>query len=316
MANNLFAVVTGASSGIGFELAVQFAQHGYDLLVVAEDAGIAEAARKLSTYGGNAESLRTDLATWDGVEELCSRVDAEGRALDAIAINAGVGVEGPFIQTDLARHINLIRLNVEGPVHLAHRVLPRMVANHAGRVLFTSSIAATMPGPFESTYNASKAFLKSFAEAVRNELKDSGVTVTTLMPGATETNFFHRAGANDTRIGQREKDDPAGVAREGFETMMAGKDHVVAGSFMNKVQATMAHVLPDTATAEIHRKQAEPGSGKKGLGRKKEDCLTIRAHRTSNCNWHSEGDKLCHEKLPVRVSLPNSAKLRCAGPWA
>jgi short-subunit dehydrogenase len=153
---------------------------------------------------------------------------------------------------------------VRSPVHLAKRVLPDMVSRGgSGRVLITSSIAATMPGPFDAVYNASKAFLQSFSQVIRNELKDTGVTVTALMPGPTDTNFFHRAGMDDTAVGAGEKDDPAQVAREGFEALMAGKDHIVAGSFKNKVQATIAHVLPDAATAELHRKQAKPGSAKK-----------------------------------------------------
>jgi len=258
-----FAVVTGASSGIGYELAKQFAENGFDVLIVAEDTGISDAARRLATTGSQIESLQADLATYDGVEQLVNRIKSAGRPLDAIAINAGVGVAGPFIDGDLRAHLNLISLNVDSPVHLTHRILKDMVARGQGRILYTSSIAATMPGAFESTYNASKSFLKSFAEAIRNELKDTGVTITVLMPGATETNFFHRAGADDTRIGQSKKDDAAEVAREGYEALMAGKDHVVAGSFMNKVQATMAHVLPDTVNAELHRKQAEPESAHK-----------------------------------------------------
>ena len=186
-----------------------------------------------------------------------------GRPVDAIALNAGVGVSGPFERTDLAAHINLINLNVVSPVHLTHRLLEGMLARRAGRILYTSSIAATAPGPFAATYNASKAFEKSFAEALRNEIKDSGVTVTVLMPGATKTNFFRRAGDPDTKLGASEKDDPADVSRDAYEALMDGKDHVVAGSFKNKVQATVPHVLPDTVTAEMHRKQSEPGSGKK-----------------------------------------------------
>jgi uncharacterized protein len=261
--NKPVAVVTGASSGIGYELAAQFAEHGFDVLAVAEDEGISSAARQLSRNGNQVQALRADLATYEGVETLYDRIRSLGRAVEAIAINAGVGVHGSFAESDLAAHMNLIQLNVVSPVHLARRVLPDMLERGSGRILFTSSIAATMPGPFESTYNASKAFLKSFAEAVRNEVKDSGVTITILMPGATETEFFRRAGSEDTKIGASEKDDPADVAREGFEALMAGKDHVVAGSFKNKVQAAMSHVLPDTATAQMHRKQTEPGSAEK-----------------------------------------------------
>ena len=264
MTTKSFALVTGASSGIGYELARVFAQNGFDVLAVAEDERIAEAARRLSNGSSSVQSFRADLATFDGVEELYKQIQTIGRPLDAVAINAGVGVAGPFIERDLEAHLNLIGLNVISPVHLTHRILNDMKARGAGRILYTASIASTMPGPFSSTYNASKAFVKSFAEAIRNELKDTGITVTVLMPGPTETDFFERAGMEGTKLGDKpDKDDAAEVAREGFEALMAGKDHVIAGSFMNKVQATMAHVLPDTAVAEMHRKQVEPGSGKK-----------------------------------------------------
>ena len=195
---------------------------------------------------------------------LCGAIESSGRTLDAIAINAGVGVSGDFTrQTDLNDELNLIRLNVISPVHLSKRVLRDMVARGSGRVLFTSSIAGTMPAPFEAVYGASKAFLSSFAQAIRNELKDTGVTITALMPGATETNFFHRAGMDDTKLGASEKDDAAEVAREGYEALMAGKDHVVAGSFKNKMQAAAGHGLPDPLVAQMHRKQSEPGSATK-----------------------------------------------------
>jgi uncharacterized protein len=254
------AVVTGASSGIGYELATQFAQHGFDVVVVAEDERLAHAESRLREHGTNVQGVRADLATYDGVETLCREIQSTGRPVDALAVNAGVGVNGAFWETPLDAHLNLVELNVTSAVHLAHRLLPQMVARRAGRILFTSSVAATAPGPFMSTYNASKAFLKSFAEGIRDELKDTGVTVTTLMPGATETDFFRRAGMEDTKLGASEKDDAAQVAREGYEALMDGKDHVVAGSFKNKVQATLSHVLPDTTTAGMHRKQSEPGS--------------------------------------------------------
>ena len=257
-----FAVVTGGSSGIGYELAKQFAQNGFDLLVVAEDEGITEAARSLEELGIRAAALRSDLATYDGVENLYAAIQATERPVDAIAINAGVGVGGDFArQTDLRDELNLINLNVVSTVHLAKRVVKDMVARGSGRILFTSSIAALMPGSFEAVYAASKAFVQSFAEALRNELKDTGVTVTSLQPGPTETNFFHRAGMDDTRVGSSKKDDPAQVAKQGFEALMAGKDDVIAGSLTTKLQGAMAKVLPETLNAEQHRKLAEPGSG-------------------------------------------------------
>ena len=175
-----------------------------------------------------------------------------------------MGVGGAFTRgTDLQAELNLINLNVVAPVHLAKRVAPQMVERGQGRLLFTSSIAATMPAPFEAVYGASKAFVLSFAEALRNELRDTGVSVTALMPGPTETNFFHRAGMDDTKAGADKKDDPAEVAGQGFEALMAGKDSVVAGSLKSKVMGAANEVLPETAKAAAHRRLAEPGSADK-----------------------------------------------------
>jgi uncharacterized protein len=258
-----FAVVTGASSGIGYELARQFAEHDFDVLVAAEDPGIHEAATTLSRDSGPVvTAVQADLATFEGVEQLVTQIAGLNRPVDAIAINAGRGAGGDFTRdTALSDELNIIDVNVTSTVHLAKRVLPEMVDRGAGRVLFTSSIASTMPGSFQAVYNASKAFVQSFAEAIRNELKDTGVTITSLMPGPTDTNFFDRADMEDTRIGSGKKDDPAEVAAQGFKALMKGDDHVVAGSFMNKVQAVAGKVVPDTAKAQMHRKMAEPGSG-------------------------------------------------------
>jgi short-subunit dehydrogenase len=254
------AVVTGASSGIGLELAKVFADNAFDLVIAAED-DLEPAAAELRGRGATVDPVRADLGTNEGVEALADRVGT-GNAIDALAINAGVGVGGPFLDTALGRHLALIALNVTGAVHLAHRLLPAMVGRGEGRVLFTSSIAGTMPAPYESTYGASKAFLSSFGLALRHELADSGVTVTVLMPGPTETEFFDRAGLEDTKVGQSSKDDPATVAAEGFEAMMAGKDHIVTGSLKNKLQAGAAKVLPDKVSAAGHASMSEPGSGK------------------------------------------------------
>jgi short-subunit dehydrogenase len=255
------AVVTGASSGIGLELARQFAEHGFDLVVATKNERIERAAAELRSPTTEVVAVRADLATAAGVEELARRVHDTGRPVEALAVNAGVGVSGRFSETDLQAHLALIGLNVTGAVHLTGLLLPAMVARGRGRVLFTSSIAAAMPGPYESTYAASKAFLYSFAQAIRNETKGTGVTVTALMPGPTDTDFFVRAGMEDTKLGQAKKDDPADVARAGFEALMAGKDHVVAGSARNKVQVAVAKALPDTLVASMHAAMSRPGSG-------------------------------------------------------
>jgi short-subunit dehydrogenase len=254
------AVVTGASSGIGLELARQFADNGFDLIVAAEDAAIGDAAAELDTA---AEAVRVDLATHEGVERLYEQIRMDGRPVAAIALNAGVGAGGAFAtDTSLEDELSIVDLNVRSTVHLAKYVVRDMAARGTGRILFTSSIASTMPGPYQAVYNASKSFVHSLALALRAELADTGVTVTSLMPGPTDTDFFARAGMEDTKLGQARKDDPADVARQGFEALMAGRDKVVAGSPKNKLQTAAAQVIPDRATAALQGSMVKPGSGK------------------------------------------------------
>ena len=256
-----FAVVTGASSGIGFELAKVFAEEGFDLLVTAEDAAIEAAQRELNQLTASVECTRLDLSREEEVVRLYERIQATARPVDVLCLNAGIGEGGDFArETDLRKELRLIDLNVRSVVHLCKLVLRDMVARDEGRILITSSIASTMPGAFQAVYNASKSFDQSFALAIRNELKDTNVSVTALMPGPTETEFFERAGMEDTPIGESEKDDPAEVARQGFEALMSGDERVVAGSFKNKAQVAAGKVLPDAVKAEMHRKQAQPAT--------------------------------------------------------
>lgn len=256
-----FAVVTGASSGIGYALAAQFAQHGFDLLIAAEDAAIGEAAAQLGVLGAAVEPVQADLATYEGVERLYAAISGAARPVDALALNAGVGVGGDFArETALEDELNLLKLNVVSTVHLAKRVVPAMVARGQGRVLFTSSIAALAPGPLYAVYAASKAFVQSFAEALRNELKDTGVTVTAVLPGATDTNFFERANMENTRAGRGPKDDPVDVAEQAFKALMDGKDQVTTG-LHNKLIGAASHLLPDKVKATLQRQITEPVEG-------------------------------------------------------
>ncbi|HZR56609.1 MAG TPA: SDR family oxidoreductase [Terriglobales bacterium] len=261
--SNRFAVVTGASSGIGYELARVFAKNGYDLLVTAENSDLTNAVHDLKRVGTEVQSIQADLASYEGVEKLWQAIQSTGRPIDAIAINAGVGVGGNFIETDLQEELNLIQLNVTSTVHLAKYVVKEMVSRGSGRILFTSSIAGTMPTPLEAVYGASKAFVLSFSQSLRYELKDTGVSVTALQPGPTDTNFFRRAGMEDTKVGSEGKhtNDPAEVAQQGYEALMSGKDHIYASSLKTKIQGELGKFVPESIKAEQHRKQAEPKSG-------------------------------------------------------
>ncbi len=256
------AVVTGASSGIGLELARQFGTNGFDLVIAADDeAELASAAQDLRSTGATVEPVPVDLATADGVEELHRRATVGGRPVAALALNAGIGSGGPFHETSLEHELKLVDLNVRGVVQLAKLVVREMVARREGRVLVTSSIASTQPGTYNAVYNASKSFDQSFALALRAELADHGVSVTSLMPGPTESEFFERGNLTDTPLGQTSmKDDAADVARQGFEALMAGRERVVAASLMTKLQGYGGRFLPDSAKALMHKAMARPGA--------------------------------------------------------
>ena len=262
--NRPLAVITGASSGIGFELAKQCAEHGFDLLVCADDEQrLEQAAERLRTADTSVEAVRADLATYDGNEALARAVRATGRPVDALLLNAGIGVNGKFVETSLDEELRSIGLNCAAVVHAAKRIIPDMAARGRGRVLITGSILSTAPSPFMAVYGATKAFDLSFAEALRVELKDSGVTVTALQPGATDTDFFERAHMEDTPVGKGKKDDPADVARAGFEAMMKGKDSVIAASMKSKLQGLAHEILPETVKARVQAQAVKPGSSDK-----------------------------------------------------
>jgi short-subunit dehydrogenase len=260
MANGKFAIVTGASTGIGFHLAECCAQDGYDLLIAADEPEIQTAAETLRRSGASVEAIQTDLSTTEGVDKLLAA--ARGRKVDALLANAGRGLGRAFLDQDFQAVRKVIETNITGTLYLIHNVGKRMQTADDGKILITGSIAGFMPGTFQAVYNGTKAFIDSFSQALRNEMKESKVTVTCLMPGATETEFFQRADLMDTRVGAQEKDDPAEVAKTGYKAMLAGDDQVIYG-FKNKLQAAAAHVLPAGVTAEMHRTMAEPGTARK-----------------------------------------------------
>jgi short-subunit dehydrogenase len=252
-----FAIVTGASSGIGFELAKCCAANGFDLLVAADEPAIHQAAIQLRGAATTVDALEVDLATLEGVEKLIAA--AKGRPVDALLANAGRGLGRAFLDQDFAEVRRVIDTNVTGTLYLIQRVGREMRARRKGRILITGSIAGFMPGTYQAVYNGTKALLDSFSFALRAELKDTGVTVTCLMPGATETDFFERADMLDTKVGTQKKQAADEVAKSGFEAMMRGEGDVVTG-WTNKLRAAIAQMLPAGVVAEQHRSLAEPGT--------------------------------------------------------
>jgi short-subunit dehydrogenase len=253
------AVVTGASSGIGYELARCCAEADLDLLIAADQPEIAQAAATLRKGGATVEPLEIDLATTEGVDRLYTAL--RGRVPAVLMANAGHGLGKGFLDQNFDEVRHVIDTNITGTIYLIQRVARDMRSRGSGRILITGSIAGFMPGTYQAVYNGTKAFIDSFAFALRAELKDTGVTVTCLMPGPTETDFFARADLLDTKVGQSQKDDPVDVAQAGFQAMMRGDGDVVSG-WKNKLQAALANIMPAGALAEQHRKMAEPGSAR------------------------------------------------------
>ncbi len=255
------AIVTGASAGIGYELAKQCVENGFDLVIAADQAKIEDAAADFRAMGATVTAVQADLATLDGVDQLYAAAQSTNRPAEALLANAGHGLGKGFLDQDFSEARHVVDTNITGTLYLIQKVGRDMRARNKGRILITGSIAGFTPGSFQAVYNGTKAFIDSFSFALRNEVKDTEITVTCLMPGATETEFFERADMLDTKVGAAKKDDPAMVAEVGFKAMMNGEGDVVAG-WKNKIQTSIASVTPAAMLAEQHRKMAEPGSAK------------------------------------------------------
>ncbi|HVG27313.1 MAG TPA: SDR family NAD(P)-dependent oxidoreductase [Acidobacteriaceae bacterium] len=257
-----FAAVTGASSGIGYSLAKVFAENGFDLVIGSAGERLETAAQELKQLGVEVTAVQADLATYEGCEEFWRAVESTGRKLDAIAVNAGVGVGGLFYETELEKEIKLVRLNVESTVHITKYAVKKMLGQGEGRILITSSIAGEMVAPREAVYAASKAFDLSFGKSLRAELEniDAGVTLTVLQPGPTDTDFFHRAGMDNTEAGTegKKESEPYDVAKQGFEALMKGEKHVYSASWKTKLEGVTSNITPDAVQAAMHEKMARP----------------------------------------------------------
>jgi short-subunit dehydrogenase len=250
------AVVTGASSGIGYHLAMCAAEHGYDL-VVAADTPLADAVLDFQTLGATVQAVQCDLATTEGVLHLLQAIGE--REVEALMANAGHGLSGSFLAQDFGDVLHVINTNITGTLHLLQQVGRGMVARGRGRILVTGSIAGFQPGSFHAVYNGSKAFIDSFSLALRNELTGTGVTVSCLMPGPTDTDFFERAGMETSTVVHTPGMlmQPQDVAKIGFQAMLKGEADVVAG-WRNKLQVAVSKMMPAQATAQMHRKLVEP----------------------------------------------------------
>lgn len=255
-----YAIITGASSGIGYELAKLCALEGFDLLIASDEASIEGAADTLRNLGAQVVAVEADLSTQEGVDLMLRATG--GRGVDYLLANAGRGLGHAFVEQNWDEVRKVIDTNVTGTTYLLHKVARDMRDRGQGKILITGSIAGLLPGTFQAVYNATKAYLNLLSWALRAELKDSGVTVTDLMPGATDTEFFERAHMLDTKVGAGKKMDPVDVAKIGFAAMQAGDGDVVAG-WRNKIQATLAAVTPQSRLAEQHRESAEPGGAYK-----------------------------------------------------
>lgn len=260
--NGKYALITGATSGIGYELAKLFAQDGYHLVIVArgDDGGLQRTADELTgQYGINVVTLAKDFFLRESAFEVYNEVKAKGIEIDTLVNDAGQGVYGEFTETDINRELDIVQLNISSLIVLTKKFLQDMVARGNGKILNLSSIASKTPGPWQSVYHGTKAFVQSFTEAIRNENKDKGVTITALLLGVTDTDFFNKADMQDSKIVQDKSKmaDPADVAKDGFDALMSDDDKIISG-FKNKMQIAMSNLMPDSMVAENMRKQQEP----------------------------------------------------------
>jgi len=257
-----YTLITGGSMGIGLELARVFAQNHHHLILVARhEEGLAKAKQELQEYEVNIVTIAKDLFDPNAAQELYDEIASRGFTVDILVNNAGQGEYGLFEETDLKRELAIIQLNICSLVALTKLFLRDMLARENGRILNLSSIASKAPGPWQSVYHGTKAFVQSFTEAIRSEVKDQGVVVTALLPGATDTDFFNKANMNDSKIVEDESKlaDPAKVAKDGFDALMSDKDKVVSG-IKNKLNVALSNMSTDQMAAENMKKQQEPRS--------------------------------------------------------
>jgi hypothetical protein len=254
-----YALVTGGTSGIGYELVKLLAKDGYNLIVVARtERDLIQVANEVKKHGVDVITIAKDLFEIENSFELYNEVKTKNITVEILVNDAGQGQYGEFVDTDIRRELDIINLNISSLTVLTKLFLKDMVTRGSGKILNLSSIASKTPGPWQSVYHGTKAYVQSFTEAIRGEVKDSGITITALLPGATATDFFNKADMQQSKIVVEGKlDDAAKVAKDGYDALMSGDDMVVSG-VKNKIQVAMSNVTPDSSLADKMKKQQAP----------------------------------------------------------
>jgi uncharacterized protein len=258
--NNSYALITGGTSGIGYELSKLFAKDGYHLILVARTTLDLERVKEelTSLYNVQVTTISKDLFKPDAAKEVYEEVKSMGIRVDVLVNDAGQGVYGLFVEEDIHRQLDIIRLNIDSLVVLTYYFLKEMVARNEGKILNLASVVSDVPAPLQAVYGGTKAFVKSFTSALISEYKPTNITITALQPGATDTDFFNKAGGEESKINDPKLlDDPAEVALTGYKALMEGDASVVHG-MKNKIQNVMSNILPDTVNADMLKKQTEP----------------------------------------------------------
>ncbi|WP_418128799.1 SDR family NAD(P)-dependent oxidoreductase [Staphylococcus sp. HKU1] len=259
MINKKLVLITGSSSGLGFELAKLFAEDNYDIAMSGSSERIYHSAKEIEKLGVKTYPYKADASTYEGVENFWKFVESKGRKVDAAVLNVGISLGGAFLENKLEDELRLIDINISGTVHMAKRVAKHMVENKSGDILIVSSLSATLPTPYETVYGPSKAFGFMFSEALRVELKEKNVNVTAMLPGATNTDFHHNAGMDNTFFGdEKNKNDKVQVAKQGYDALKNKLDYVVCGDEETKKEAIQNRTTPEEVKAMRHAQKAKP----------------------------------------------------------
>lgn len=259
-----YALITGATSGIGRELAKLFAQDNYNLVLVARSQDeLARTAGELQQHGIEVKTIAKDLFQRQAPFEVYDEIKSQGIQIEVLVNDAGQGQYGEFVDTDINRELDIIQLNVGAYVTFTKLYLKEMVARNDGKILQVASIASELPGPLQSIYHATKAFVLSFTEAIQEETKETNVTITALQPGLTDTDFFRKADMLQAKnVAEGNPASPADVAKDGYDALMSGEKRIISG-FMNKVQVTMSNIIPDELVAAKVHNESVPVSNSK-----------------------------------------------------